>query len=72
MQQVRSECKIMYAEAVKVVHTETSGELKRRGIPGQVGLQVGCDVVSRMGENTRLVGDMRKVVTFVTAAINCT
>lgn len=66
---MRSEHKITYAEAVKVVHMDTSGAHRRVGIPGQIVIQVGCDVGSRIGENTRLV-DMRKVATFITAAIN--
>jgi hypothetical protein len=70
VQQVRSERNISYAEAMKVVHTETIEAPRRAGIPGQIEMQVGCDGGSRMGENTRL--DMRKCVTFVTSAINCT
>ena len=69
---MRSERNISYAEAVKVVQAETIEALMRAGMPGLIGMQVGPDVESRMGENTRMVVDMRKVVTFVTAAINCT
>ena len=68
-QQVRSEHTITYAEAVGVVQMDTSGAHGRVGIPGQIAMQVGCDVGRRIGENTRLV-DMRKVATFITAAIN--
>ena len=45
---------------------------RRAGIPGQIEMQVGCDGGSRMVANTRLVEDMRKVVTFVTPTINYT
>jgi hypothetical protein len=72
VQQVRSERSISYAEAVKVVHAETSGAPGRAGMPGQIEMQARHDGGNRMGENTRMLGDMRKVVTFVTAAINCT
>ena len=69
---MRSEQNIENARAVKVVHTETIKAPRRASIPGQIGMQVEGDVGSRMGENTRMVLEMRKVVTFVTAAINCT
>lgn len=62
-------CQISYAEAGKVVHAETSEEPRRAGIPGQIGMHVGGDVGSIIGENTRV--DMRKIVRFITAAINC-